>query len=331
MGEESVKDQRRPVLLIDALNLYMRAYYAYPQMSVTHGQQMGGCVGFLKTLSRICRETSPSFVVVAWEGGGSSRRRNLYADYKKGRRADQPNRHDADRELPESDDNRVYQITVLTKLLKCVPVCQVYAPDCEGDDVIAYLAQGRYADRAKVIVSSDKDLYQLVDARTTVYSLHRKTYVTPDVMFDEYRVSPQNFGLAKALCGDPSDNIDGVKGIGFKTLARRFPFLGSDQHTILLSDFMDYCAAHADEAAVYRNVLSERALVERNWKLVHLGAMTLTAAQAGRVDHAIDTFHSSVNRMGFIRHLIAEGVVDFPVDDFIYAFASVEGPNITES
>ena len=328
---EQGKDGRRPVLLVDAMNLYMRAYYAYPQMSITHGQQIGGCVGFLKTLSRICRETSPGVVIVAWEGGGSSRRRALHADYKKGRRADQPNRHDADRELPETDDNRIYQITALTKLLKHLPVHQVYAPDSEGDDVIAYLAQGRYADRTKVIVSSDKDLFQLVDSKTTVYSLHRKTYVTPEMMFDDFRVSPQNFALAKALCGDPCDNIEGVKGLGFKTLARRFPFLGSDQHTIILSDLMDYCAAHADDAAVYRHVLAQRDIVERNWKLVHLGSMTLTASQASRVDHSIDTFHSSADRMGFIRRLIAEGIVDFPVDDLMFAFVSVEAPPCTRT
>lgn len=321
----------RPVLLVDAMNLVCRTYYAYPQMSSTHGQQMGGCVGFIKMLTRLCREISPSLVVIVWEGGGSSRRRALFTGYKNGRRADQPNRHEADRELPESDDNFTYQVIALTKMLKCIPVFQVYAPDCEGDDVIAYLAQGRYMARNKVIVSSDKDMYQLVDERTTVYSLHRKTYITPDVMFDEYRVSPQNFGLAKAICGDPSDNIDGVQGMGFKTLAKRFPFLGSDQHSILLSDLMDYCAAHADESIAYRRVLEARALVERNWKLIHLGAMTLTAAQAAKVDHTLNTFHPSPDRMGLIRRLITEGINDLEVDDLMFAFVGVESQNSPES
>lgn len=306
------------------MSLYLRAYWGYPQMSPATGQPIGGCIGFMKMLGRICGESSPLQVVICWEGGGSTKRRALHSEYKKGRRADKPNRFYGD-DLPDTDDNKVYQVAVLTKMLRCVPVYQVYVPDCEGDDVVAYLAQGRFAAQKKVLVTSDKDLYQLIDDHTNVYDLHRKIYVGPAEVFDQFRVSPLNFGLAKALCGDGNDNIEGIRGLGYKTLARRFPFLGSDQHQILLSDVFDYCAAHADEAAVFRHILEERALVERNWRLVHLSTAALSGDQANRVSNTLDTFTPCTDKMGLIRRLLAEGIGDFDVDGFLYSFVGVEG------
>lgn len=319
-----MSSSERPALLIDALSLYLRAYWAFPQMAPRTGQPIGGCVGFLKMLGRIASETSPSQVIVCWEGGGSTKRRALHSDYKKGRRADKPNRFYED-DIPDTDDNKVWQVSLLTKMLRCLPVCQVYVPDCEGDDVVAYLATGRFAKQPKVLVTSDKDLYQLIDETTTVYDLHNKVYVTHGSLFERFRVSAMNFGLAKALCGDRGDNIDGVPGLGFKTLVKRFPFLGSDQHQILLSDVLNYCEAHAEESKTYRDVLAHRSLVERNWQLVHLSTAALSGDQALKVDHTLDTFTPATDKLGLIRRLVAEGIGDLDVDGLLYAFAGVEG------
>lgn len=330
-GDGVAEKGQRPVLLIDALSLYLRAYWSFPQMSPRTGQPIGGCVGFLKMLGRIASETAPSQVVVCWEGGGSTKRRALHGDYKKGRRPDRPNRFYED-DIPDTDDNKVWQVSILTKMLRCLPVCQVYVPDCEGDDVVAYLATGRFVEKPKVLVTSDKDLYQLIDETTTVYDLHSKVYVTHGSLFERFRVSAMNFGLAKALCGDRGDNIEGVPGLGFKTLVKRFPFLGSDQHQILLSDVLNYSEAHADEAKTYRDVLAHRELLERNWKLVHLSTAALSGDQAARVDHALDTSSPVSDKLGLIRRLVAEGIGDLDVDGLLYAFVGIEtAPHAVET
>lgn len=145
----------RPVLIVDSLNLFMRAWAAFPTMS-SHGYQMGGCVGFLKVLKRIVSEIQPSKVILAWEGGGSSRRRKLLPEYKEKRRPEKLNRFYGD-DIPDTSDNKNHQMVTLINILKNVPVCQVYVSDCEGDDIIAYLCRGPFRKDLKVIASSDKD------------------------------------------------------------------------------------------------------------------------------------------------------------------------------
>ena len=180
----------RPVLIVDGQNLFIRSWAAYPQVS-SHGYQMGGCIGFLKTLRRIVSEVQPTLVCVAWEGGGSQRRRNIFPDYKLGRRPEKLNRFYGD-DIPESEENRKHQLIALLEMLKHTPACQVYASDCEGDDIIAFLCRGPFRSSNKIIVSSDKDMYQLLDESTRIYSLHKKRVLTRDDVFEEYRITPNN-------------------------------------------------------------------------------------------------------------------------------------------
>jgi 5'-3' exonuclease len=312
----------RCVLIVDAMNLFVRSWAAYPTMS-SHGYQMGGCIGFLKTLGRLVGEIQPASVVVAWEGGGSQRRRKLFPEYKLGRRSEKLNRFYGD-DIPETEENKNHQMMALLQMLKHVPVCQVYASDCEGDDIVAFLCTGPYRNREKIIVSSDKDMYQLLDDRTKVYSLHKKTFVTPDDVFEEFRVKTHNFALAKALCGDPGDNVPGVKGLGFKTVSSKFPLLGSDQH-VLLQELLDFSHSHSEDSIIYRRVSESADDVKRNWQLVYLDGGMLSASQVSKLQHTIDTFEPRFDRMGLMRCLLKEGVNDFDVEGFFYSFKCIDG------
>lgn len=312
----------RPVLIVDAMNLFVRSYSAYPTMS-SHGYQMGGSIGFLKTLRRLVMEQQPSAVYIAWEGGGSQRRRSIYSEYKMNRKPSKLNRFYED-DIPDSQDNEKHQIIALLSMLKTVPACQIYVSDCEGDDVVAYLCRGPMRNVPKVIASSDKDLYQLLDADTKIYSLHKKTYVTePDVLI-EFRVRAQNFALAKALCGDPSDNVPGIKGLGFKTVAKMYPFLGTEQE-ILLQDVLDYAAAHQEDSIIHQRVVQQQDDVRRNWKLVFLDGSMLSATQQGSIDHLVGTFKPRIDKMGLVKQLVKEGIGDFDVEGFFYAFHCIDG------
>jgi 5'-3' exonuclease len=312
----------RPILIIDGQNLFIRSWAAYPQMS-SHGYQMGGCIGFLKTLKRIVTELQPAKVCVAWEGGGSQRRRAIYPQYKLGRRPEKLNRFYGD-DIPETDENRKHQLMVLINALKLTPVCQVYASDCEGDDIIAFLCSGPFKSFDKVIVSSDKDMYQLLNSNTSIYSLHQKKVLTQEDIFDEFRVKSHNFALAKALCGDPGDNIPGIKGLGFKTVSKKLPFLGTDSE-VLVADVIAFCQAHTNESVVYKKIIENKADLERNWQLVYLDGSMLSASQISKVQHAIDTFVPRINKIGLIKSLIKEGISDFDTEEFFYSFNCVEG------
>ena len=281
-----------------------------------NGEQMGGCIGFLKSMQRICREIQPSAIHIAWEGGGSLRRRKLYSEYKMGRKAEKLNRFYGD-DIPDSEENKKHQLITLIGMLKHAPVCQIYVSDCEGDDIVAHLCAGPFRKQDKIIVSSDKDMYQLLDDQTKIYSLHRKKIVTHEDIFDEFRIKTHNFAIAKAICGDAGDNVPGVKGVGFKKVASKIPILAGND-VVILQEVLDFCTARFDESIIYRRIMEDAELIKRNWKLVHLDGSMLSADQISKVQHMVNTFNPHVNRMGLIRMLLKEGIEDFDVEGFYY-------------
>jgi DNA polymerase-1 len=311
----------RPILIVDAMNLFVRSYAAYPTVS-SHGYQMGGCIGFLKTLKRIVGEVQPRAVYVCWESGGSSRRRKLFAEYKLNRHPGKLNRFYED-DLPDTEENRRHQLEALVYMSKCAPFCQLFVQDCEGDDLVAYLCCGPLRGDDKVIVSSDKDLYQLFDDRTKMYSLHKKIFVTKADVMEEFRVQSKHFALAKSLCGDSGDNVPGIKGLGFKTVAKLFPMLGLDDD-ILLQDVIDYAHTHAEESKIFQRIVEQVDDVRRNWKLVHLDGGMLSATQQSAIDQRLQNFVPRPDRIGLVRCLINEGIGDFDVESFFYTFNCIE-------
>lgn len=309
-------------MIIDGANTYVRCWAAYPTMSV-NGYQMGGCVGFLKSLRKLVSEQQPAAVYVAWESGGSARRRKIFPEYKMGRRMERLNRFYED-DIPDTDDNRKHQLLTLLTMLKHVPVCQLYASDCEGDDLVAYLCRGPFFHRKKTIVSSDRDMFQLLDDDTTLYSMQKKGFVTQDDVLEQFGSRAHNFSIAKSLCGDKGDNVPGIKGLGFKTAAKLYPLLGSEEQ-LILQDVIDYAASHINESAFHRRVVENQDLIRRNHRLVHLDGSMLSATQINAIDQAIQAYKPKSDRMGLIKLLAKEGVGDFDVDWFYYTFSCIDG------
>ena len=309
-------------VIIDISNLYIRSFIAYPSMSTLTGAQTGGIVGSLKMISRLLRETSPTNMYIVWESGGSVKRKSIYKEYKQHRKPEKLNRYYGD-DLPDTDENRLHQMIVLMNCLKCTPTCQVYVPDCEADDVIAYLSQGPLKLHEKIIASSDKDFYQLLDEKTKMYSFYKKSFVTKENVLETFRVSSNNFAIAKALCGDISDNIPGIVGVGFKTVANRLAFLGTDEN-VILQDVFDYCSSHVTESTFYKKVLDNTDTVKRNWKLVNLGSGPLSNDQVQKVDHAIGTFVPFLDKMALVKCLVKEGISDFDLEGFCQSFDCID-------
>jgi len=157
-----VKDSKR-VLIIDALNMFLRAYTIIPSMN-PQGLPNGGTIGFIKSLQKLCRNFRPHEVLICWDGhGGSEKRRQMNKNYKAGRRPVRFNRRMI--ELPEdvAKKNRADQQLRLHEYLNNMPVIQLMVDFVEADDIIAYAVKhNKYKDYTKIIVSSDKDFYQLL-------------------------------------------------------------------------------------------------------------------------------------------------------------------------
>lgn len=310
----------RPILLVDSYNLFLRSYIANPAMS-SQGQQIGGFVGFLTSLKLLAERLRPKRVVVVWEGGGATRRRAIYKDYKSGRRPPKLNRYYED-DIPETPENQDHQIRLIIESLKNVPVQQIYVPDCEADDAIGYISRYLFSEDRVVIVSSDKDLYQLIDDRVTQWSPGQKRFITAADVKEKFGVPPCNMSLVRSFIGDPSDNIPGVEGAGFKTMVKRFPAL-AESAALTVQDILDIAQkSEASKLKLIQNIREQGDIIMRNWKLMHLDISNLSADQINKIRGAVDAYEPKKNKLALMRILVREGVQNFDVDAFFMSLST---------
>ena len=319
-----MQSSTRPVILVDAYNLFTRHFIANPAMS-KNGDHVGGTLGFLKSLATLSDHLKPSEMYVVWEGGGSTRRRAIYKDYKKQKRPQKLNRFYGD-DIPDTMENRSRQVSLTIELLKTVPVRQVYVSDCEADDIIAYLAKYKFSEKRCVIVSSDKDYYQLLSNRIIQWSPGQKDFVTMKDVSKKFGMFPENFLVARCFCGDGSDSLPGIKGAGFKTLIKRFPEL-ADPEFISVDEILKLSLDRGSTKAgqkikLFQNINENPHVPLRNWKLMHLGTINLAASQIQKVESIVDTFDNSGNKIKLMRTLMREGLSTFDADSFFMSLSS---------
>lgn len=314
----------RPILLVDAYNLFTRHFIANPAMSI-HGDHVGGTLGFLKSLARLSDQLKPSEIYVVWEGGGSTRRRAIFKDYKQKRRPQKLNRFYGD-DIPDTVENRSRQVSLTVELLKTVPIKQMYVSDCEADDVIAYLAKYKFKDERCVIVSSDKDYYQLLSNRVIQWSPGQKDFVTMKDVYSKFGMFPENFLVARCFCGDGSDSLPGIKGAGFKTMLKRFPELASKEF-VSVQDIVSLSQERGsikpgNKIKLFQNINESPEVAKRNWRLMYLGTLNLSADQIQKVESIVDTFSAGGNKIKLMKTLIREGLSTFDADSFYMSINS---------
>jgi len=282
-------------LIVDAYNLFVRHYVVHPAMS-KNGEQIGGIVGFYNNLCNIVERCNPKDVYIIWEGGGSLRKRNIYPDYKRQSRPQKLNRYYD--EIPDTLQNRNYQIKTLIDLLECFPITQLYVEDSEADDVIGYLCKYSFKHREKVILSSDHDYYQLVNELTIIWSPTLKKFVNKNIILERTGIHPDNFSLAKSICGDKSDNIPGIKGMGFKSLVKMFPKFGTNESYNCNSFCNDVAVCNKKSKKIIELSKKEsRVLIKRNFKLIHLDVHNLAHYQINKINQKLEKNKNSYDSM----------------------------------
>jgi 5'-3' exonuclease len=192
----SASINRRPVLIVDGLNLFIRYYAAHPAMS-RNGEQAGGVVGFLNAIGRLGQKIAPSEIYVVWEGGGALKKRGVFKEYKKKKKPQKLNRYYDD--IPDSITNHNNQVKTIVKCLTNTTVRQIYADGCEADDIIGYMCRYSFKDNRKVIISSDHDYYQLLDNKTLIWSPTLKSLVSHKDVKEKYKVTARNFGCKRCF------------------------------------------------------------------------------------------------------------------------------------
>lgn len=278
---ESKRNEGDKVLIIDGTNTFLRIWSSVPFMA-ENGEHMGGIVGFLRSIGSNIRDCDPSRCIIVFDGkGGSQRRRKLYPEYKQHRSGKYNIRREEYKSVEDEQVSMRRQMVRLIEYLDLLPVTVVCLDNIEADDVVAYMVQDFFTDLKVRIVSTDRDFLQLVSDRVEVWSPVKKRLYTPDVIRDEFGFHPDNYLIYRALTGDDSDNIGGIKGIGLKTLLKTFPELVDKSYDAL--EIVDLAASQGRSGAVCRSVLENRQILERNVRLMQLADVDISGQSKMRI------------------------------------------------
>ena len=288
--------KKKKLMVIDGTNNFYRSYIVDPSIS-TNGAPIGGVKGFFKTLQKMSREINPDQIIVCWDGAdGSRKRRSMVKTYKDGRKPIRLNRSNRNLNESEEKDNKIWQQVRLMELLNETPVIQLVLDTVEADDLISLVVQDKnYKGWHKIIVSSDKDFYQLCDDETIVHRpIQKETLNLPRVV-EQFRIHPRNFALARAIAGDKSDNLPGVPGVGLSTIARRFPFL-SESRDYTLDDIVEACEQVEKPLKVHEGIIDAVDTIEQNYKMMQLYFPLISIQGRQKVRFTLDNFEFEFNK-----------------------------------
>ena len=199
----------KKMLLIDGNNMLFKAYHATSygaRMQTSNGIPTNAVYGFVMMIEKALSMLEPDIVLVAWDSGKPTFRHQMYEAYKGTRK--------------EIDPELIVQMPMAREYLDAAGIYRYEQDGVEADDIIGTMARS-YPDYQIHILSSDKDLWQLIDATTDIYvmkkGLSEITVMNEATLMAEKGITPSQIIDLKALMGDPSDNIPGVKGVGEKT------------------------------------------------------------------------------------------------------------------
>jgi DNA polymerase-1 len=313
----------KKLLIVDAQNQFMRSYIVNPTLS-PNGDPMGGVVGFLQTLNKLCRQVRPDAFVVVWDGdGGSSKRKSKNKNYKAGRKPPKLNRWAQNMNPSEIHTNRIWQQVRCIEYVNETPILQFRQPGVEADDVISYVSSmPRFKEWTKVIVSSDKDFIQLLDERTLLVRPTQDEILNYKRVLEQYSIHPRNFAIARSMVGDKSDNIDGISGVGLKTVAKAFPFLAEDKD-FYLSDIKDHAEKVESKLTIYPKVVAEYKKVCNNYSIMQLSTPLISVQCAQQINETFEEYEPLFNKTEINKMLSIDGLMSINIECLTTSFNSM--------
>lgn len=306
---------RKRVIVIDALNMFLRAYIVDPSLS-SNGQPIGGIKGSFKILQKLVRMTNPDAVVIAWDGpNGSAKRRAMDKDYKAGRKPLRLNRAVHNLTDDEVINNKMWQQTRIIEYFNEMPIIQVMIPEIEADDVISYICQmPYYKEWEKVIISNDKDFLQLCDEQTVLYRPTVDELMNQKRIIEHYGIHPTNMALARAIVGDTSDNLPGIKGAGLVSVKKRLSFLASEKD-YTIDEVIQFCENADSKIKFFSNIVAGQDIIEHNYKMMQLYSPQLSVQSKDFVKNAVENFECNFNNIEIIKKMRQDGFGELNWED----------------
>lgn len=240
------------IVLIDGNSLFYREFFAMPlSMRNEAGQPTNAVYGFATILIKVIESLKPTHIAVAFDVSKKTFRNEIFKDYKAFRK-------------PMPDDLRV-QLDPLKKMLESMNICFLEKEGIEGDDIIGTLAS-RFKNEETLIVTGDRDCFQLVTPKTRVFLMKKGLsdvkIVDERYLLDEFKLLPSQMVELKALAGDKSDNIPGAKGVGDKTALDLVQKFGSIKNI--------YKSIDEIEGRLRENLIASREVVDVSLKLAKI-------------------------------------------------------------
>lgn len=246
-------DTKNQLILIDALGLVYRAYYAIPSLSTGAGVPTNALLGFIKSIGQLRHHWNPSHCAVVFDGGIPPARRELLPEYKAQR--------------PPMPEHMRAQLPLIEEYLANMGLAAVRRDLLEADDILASLAaRAETAGMDVLVVTADKDLMQIVTEQVALLTPGKPDQrADPAAVRVRAGVDPAQIVDWLALVGDNADNIPGVPGVGPKTATRWLSQFGS------LAGILEHLPELKPEKS--RQALAQNPdLVRRNVELVRLQA-----------------------------------------------------------
>ena len=297
------------ILIIDAMNMLIRSFSLLKAMNPS-GAHVGGLVGFMRSLGYVTRIFDPTRVIVIWDGkGGSGNRQNIDPNYKAQRATSRITHWGLYDTKEEETEALINQLFRTQDYIDCLPIHQLMLEKLEADDIIAWIAKKASLSSVKkcTIVSSDKDFLQLVDGTIEVYAPIKKKTFTKDNIFEELKVLPENYNIVKALIGDNSDNLQGVKGLGIKTIVSEFPKLLTEITNL------EYVYKVAEEKLegkkIFAKIIHNWDRVETNFELMDLHDTALDDKEKQYVNDIISSNIPELQSGAFL-HLLDQDKIE---------------------
>lgn len=209
----------RHLYLVDGSGYIFRAFHALPPMTRPDGTPVNAVYGFTNMLIKLLADIETAAIAVIFDAGRKTFRNEIYPDYKANR--------------PPLPEELIPQFALIREATHAFNVPCIELANYEADDLIAtYAAQAREAGVNVTIVSSDKDLMQLVGPGVGMFDPMKNRAIGPDQVRERFGVGPDKVVEVQALAGDSTDNVPGVPGIGVKTAAQLISDYG-DMETLL--------------------------------------------------------------------------------------------------
>ena len=247
-ARQATQSVEQHLVLVDGSGFIFRAFHALPPMSRADGTPINAVFGFCNMLARLLQDHTGTHIAVIFDAGRTTFRNQLYVQYKAHR--------------PDPPPELVPQFALVRDATAAFGVPAIELVDFEADDLIASYACAATARGFRTtIVSSDKDLMQLVDGQVTMQDPIKQKPIGPAEVMEKFGVPPAQVVEVQALMGDSVDNVPGVPGIGPKTASQLIQEFGTVEAVLAAAPAMkpskrrDMLIQHAEAARISRRLV----------------------------------------------------------------------------